>query len=259
MSITSDPWFKRLWFVNGILLLIFLLLVGGLLVYQLIQEQRPGTGEAAVSMPDSARSAPARGTRAVRYSEPAKIVGTEARLVRVRYGSEFTPPGLFEASAPSFGLYDGYYSPEPLVNVVFLDSSGARLLFDRPAYIRRLRFPSEPEDSLQDWISYEVALEDRNGDGKLSEDDGPTLFLSDLEGRRLRRVLPPQYVVTWHGAHMGQRSILVYALEVPPDMEDLSKEQFPQRAFLYDLASDSMALYEELNVVIETASQLLSR
>ena len=39
----------------------------------------------------------------------------------------------------------------------------------------------------QDWIAYEVALEDGNKDGRLDERDPRTLDVSGLDGRNLRR------------------------------------------------------------------------
>src|SRR2546430_9828368 len=45
-------------------------------------------------------------------------------------------------------------------------------------------------DSLQTWITYDIAFEDTDGDGGLDEDDAASLYVSDLHGGSFRRVLP---------------------------------------------------------------------
>jgi len=46
------------------------------------------------------------------------------------------------------------------------------------------------DDSLQAWITYEIAFEDTDGDGGLDENDAASLYVSDLHGGSFRRVLP---------------------------------------------------------------------
>ena len=248
----DDLWLKRIWLVNGVVLLPLMLFALGVLVYSAVFDE--GGAQASVDLPSEA-SQPL-GSRALRYDEPKSILGTRTLLVQVRYRTAYVPQEFFGVSGYSSR---GAYWQEPIVNVLFIDSTGtARLLLDRPAYIRRLNYPSSEADSLQRWMSYEIAFDDTNDDGKLGEDDLASLYLTDLTGRRLRPVLPERFRVRWHGPFARGQQILLYALEEAADRRR-SEDQLPQRAFLYDVARDSLVPFAEVNQTIDRASAIVGR
>src|SRR5205823_14399270 len=80
-----------------------------------------------------------------------------------------------------------------------------------PALIRSVNFPRSKDDSLQAWITYEIAFEDTDGDGGLDEDDAVSLYVSDLHGGSFRRVLPEGWSILAHEPLDGRR-IVVLAL-----------------------------------------------
>jgi hypothetical protein len=167
---------------------------------------------------------------------------------------------------------DTYRGPGPVVNVIFLTPGApqGRILLDHPAYIRSLQYPARERqdpylamsrsevDSLQTWISYEIADRDTNGDGKLSEEDRAGLFVSALDGSGLRRVLPDAYRLVSHEPTPDRRGLLVMALE-PPRGKEVKQEEMRQRSFIFDVASGRLVPYSALDSAADRAARIVGR
>ncbi len=250
-----DRWLKRLWAVNGVLLLALLVLGTGTLVIGWASGLF--SHNQAVVAPDSTPHGAAT-ARAVRFSPPRRIWGTTTRLVIVHYGKR-------AQTAPSLGSmelsgYSGGEDTGPMVNLLFLGPSGApgRVLFDGPAYIAQIDYPQSKGDSLERWITYRVALEDTNGDGRLDSDDHETLWVSDLDGANLRRVLPAGMRLL-NAADAGDgRHLVVTALEVPAGWRG-SDNELRQRAFLYDVRAGTTVPYTALDSLVQRAARIVGR
>lgn len=255
-----DRWLKRLWLVNGVLLLALLVFgTGGLLISWL---SGAFGGKNAVMAPDTTRGATVT-PRAVRYSAPRRILGTKTRVVVVRYGKgqQRTPLGLgSEMSAAALYSYDeDRYQDGPVVNLIFLTGTQpGRVLFDKPAYVGRFDYPRSREDSLERWVTYHIAFEDTNKDGRLDSDDRDDLYVSDLDGSNLRRVLPTGMRLLDVGAVGDGRHLLVTALEVPEDWRG-SDDELPQRAFLYDVLTGTTTPHAALDSLVLRAARVLGR
>jgi len=239
MNPDPDRLLKRVWLINGFLVLALLAAAACGALYAVASgvfsqgeegvEVRRGGADPAVARP-----------RAVRFGAPGPIRGTSTTLSLIYHGEaeQF-------AEAPS--LSGGGYAASrgggegALVNVVFVDSGKpeGRLLLDRPAYIRDIRYPSGDDrpgrDSLQTWISYGIALEDTDRDGSLDGDDAMAVYVSALDGTGFRRVSPPGVDVTFHGMRADRRSIVIVGLQEPGDGRHVPREQLRQRVFVYDV------------------------
>jgi hypothetical protein len=254
-----DRWLKRLWMGNGVLLLVLFVLGIGALVFSLLSGVF--TTKNAVRAPTPSSGA-ALTPRAVRYSLPRDIWGRKTRLVVVRYGKgqQGRSRGLGSEGGREFNSYDDdHYSDGPVVNLLFLPATGAgRVLLDKPAYVSSFDFPRSKEDSLERWISYEIAFEDTNADGRLDADDRVDLYVSDLDGSSLRRVLPlGMRLLAQKGTGDG-RHLVVTALQVPSDWRG-SDDELPQRAFLYDVPTGSLTPYGALDSLVQRAAGILAR
>ena len=264
----SDWWLKKVWLVNGALLLLFLVLGGVAIVVGTLSDLMGGGGGAVPVQPVGDRAAEER-PRAVRYGAPVRVRGTETRMVLVSHGREYSEGG----SARGGDLYSGsgVYTDGPTVNVLFLDPSGAgRLLLDRPAYIERVSHPageegtvrvpvaSETEDTLQTWIAYEMALDDTNGDRKLDARDRRALYVTALDGTGLRRVLPGDYRPRSFQALEGGR-MLVLALDARGAGARTDEDALPQRAFVYDVAAGRLRPYAALDSLSAAAGRIVGR
>ncbi|HEX6041686.1 hypothetical protein [Longimicrobium sp.] len=251
MKLSLDRALRWIWLLIGSLLLV-LLLVGGVAVLAQVF-RNAGASDDAVRI--ARESEPRREeARAVRYAGPMDIRGTSTRMVRVGYGGDFVP---------TRGLNGRRYEGDagvPDVNVIFLEGDSARLLLDRPAFIHRVFLPGQgqaPSDSLSTWITYLMALDDADGNGKLNELDPTRLYVTDRDGRGLRPVLRPPLLYASHEALDAGR-MLVYALE-PPAGQRVERDRMRQRAFLYDVATGTLTPYAALDSAAARAGRLLGR
>lgn len=246
-----DRTLKLLWLGIGAMLLLFLLAGGVMVVSQVIRNA--GAGDEAVRVATS--SQPRQQPRAIRYTPPYAVRGTQTQIVFVSYGNDY------EAYRIQNGGYASSSPGETQVNVMFVDADGARLLLDRPAYIREVSYPEVPDvppaDPPRDWITYVVALDDTNGNGELENRDAATLYVSDLDGRNLRPVTRPPLRYEAHAA-LDPARILVYALEPPPG-EPVHQERMRQRAFIYHVPSGRLSPYAALDSAAERAGRILQR
>lgn len=247
-----DRTLKLLWLAIGALLLLFLIGGGVMILAQVIGNA--GAGSEAVRVAGGDR--PAREEpRAVRYGMPDSIRGTATRIVMVGNGAAY---GYRERVSDSYGTSGGRMSGAE-VNVMFVDAAGARLLLDRPAFIREVDYPvpREGESGPRTWISYVVALDDTNGDGRLDARDAVALYVTDLDGRNLRPVLSPPLRYQSHRG-LGPTRILVYALQGPAGAA-VDEDRMRQRAFIYDVAAGQLAPYAALDSAAERAGRILRR
>ncbi|HEX8213015.1 MAG TPA: hypothetical protein VF584_22760 [Longimicrobium sp.] len=266
----SDRLLKRVWLVNGFILLALGVLALGTLLFITIGEFR-GRSEPAVRVAGAAeagRSVP----RAIRYGAPVTVRGTTTQLVTVHHGEADQPEtGGSLTSGATSGRARHYGADGPLVNVIFLTPGAprGRLLLERPAIIQNFRYPppeqvrdnmvpyAEP-DALQNWIVYDITDRDTNGDGRLTSADRAALHVSALDGTGLRRVLTEPYEVISHAPTPDGRGLLVLALEAPKGKE-VKQEEMRQRSFIYDMASGRLAPYAALDSAADRAARIVGR
>lgn len=251
MSSRVERLLRWVWLINGVLLL-GLLAVGLLFVSgQWILDMT--AGDEPVSAParrDEAATPPAP----VRYDAPRPIRGTGTRIVLMHRG-----PGSRSGSALASGSYDARSGAGAIANVGFLSADGARLLLDRPAYISSVRWPGggaagDSADARLRWVVYEMAAEDGNGDGRVDHRDARTLYLSDLNGGGLRRVLPEGFVLrSWEVLDDG--SLFVGALRGERGRRESDVDRLPARAFV--VGADGQARpYAALDSIAEAAGRV---
>ena len=263
MTWSSDQLFRRVWFINGILLLVLsvgLLVAAGYgILSDLWRGDAGGVQTTAKGTPPPSDARP----RALRYGAPEGIVNTGWTLVQVRYGKDYGEPksGAFGSNAYESRGYNG--SEGPLVNVAFLPPGGGpgRLLLDRPAYIRYLEFPertrsSEPVDSVP-WITYAIALDDTDQNGRMDSDDRAELYISDLDGANFRRVLPAGLELR-STEILPDRRLFVTVLDRGKD-DSKPEDQLPQQAFRYNPRTGELTSDGVLDSLVASASRILGR
>lgn len=267
MSSRADRILKAVWLAAS---LVFLAVVAGVLFIVLSDVWPDRGGAVRVGAPaerEKEGGGEKRVPRAIRYAPPAAVRGTATRMVMVFNGDADQRAG------------SGYYSsgsgtPQgPQVNVIFLaPGAPARLLLDHPAYVAGVSYPAAGDpgevevspgrggraDTLQTWITYEIADRDTNGDGKLDEADRAGLFVSALDGTGLRRVLPEPFWLLDHSLTPDRRGMLVMALE-PPRGRDVPREEMRQRAFLYDVATGALTPFAALDGAADRAARIVGR
>ena len=238
MTSRVDRWLRWVWLINGVVLLA-LLVTGG--VFALIAGLAGMGGGKADSAPASRTEA--RDARApLRYDPPQAIRGSAARIVVIRRGTGYTYRNTSSSTRAA---------EAPAVNVAFLDGNGARLLLDRPAYLAHVRFPGDgmSDDTLR-WIVYEAAMEDANGDRRIDDRDRRSLYVTGLDGRGLRRVLPDGFELRdWAGQPDG--SLVATAVQLQQ-----GNAPMPERAFVLD-PSGTVRPYAALDSAVAAAGRIV--
>jgi hypothetical protein len=240
-----DRVLRWVWLVIGIVLLVGLV---ASLVF--VAGDMLGGGGGSAARADSAKTdsaGAAKGAEPLRYDPPDAVRGSATRIVLIRRGSGYTYRST-ASSAPASG-------EAPAVNVAFLDGDAARLLLDRPAYIRRVVYPGAARaaqgDSLR-WIVYEMALDDSDRSGTIDELDRRSLYASTLDGRGLRRVTPPGYELRdW--AALPDGSIVATAVQLAADGGAM-----PERAFVLD-AAGAVRPYAALDAIVDAAGRIVAK
>lgn len=254
----TDRWLKRIWLVNGIVLLALPVVGLAAAAFTMLGNWRGDRAVAVAATAPDEGAATADRVRAVRFDVPVDVRGTATRLVLVRNGASYLAGSDdYPSSGSGKSQREG-----PIVNVAFLPADGAagRLLLDRPAYLSDVSWPGEPydrADSLQTWISYEVALEDTNGDGSLDDEDRKELYVSDLEGHALRRVLPAGWRLEDYESLGDGRTLVVTALAAPKPGEQWDERRALERAFRYDVPAGRIESFAALDSLVVEAGRLL--
>jgi len=127
----------------------------------------------------------------------------------------FIPP----AEQPSSGTaneskivrnFSYYSSNRQVVNVIFLNYNYEviRTLLNEKAFISSFRIPDQDhwvksnglvsKDETIKNITFQIAFEDTNKDGKLDDEDNNDLYISDLDGGNLKKVTEGIEVIDYH-------------------------------------------------------------
>jgi hypothetical protein len=244
-----DRLLRWVWLINGVLLLAMLVLGGGGVLIAFLMDMGGGTQTVPAAAAGRGADHGARDAEPVRYDPPIPVRGTDVRVVLVRRGSGYAYTNEYSSSGRGEAA---------IVNVAFLDAGGVRLLLDRPAYIRRVAFPGHEDGEFGDSTRrlrsfvYEMAPKDTNGDGALGDSDRRSLYVSGLDGRGLRQVLPDGYELRdWSPQPDG--SILATALLLAPGADG---RRMPERAFIVDPAG-AVRPYAQLDSAMDRAGTII--
>lgn len=258
MTSRLDRAVKTVWLVIGLLLLLGL--AGGAVFSAASFFGGGGGDEREAPASSSAAAGGERGraeTLPVRYGQPETVQGSPYRLVRV-YGAPDEAGEDDGAASRASSRAAGV--PDP-ANVLFLGPGDAdgRMLLDHPARVEAVEPPlREGGDPSRPWITYRIAMEDTDGDGRLGSGDRAALFASTLGGDSLRRVLPDRLRLVGHSPFGDGRRLVVLALEVPADTT-VPYERWRQRAFLYDVPGGVLRPYATLDSLAALSGAVLSR
>lgn len=247
----------------GVIALVLLMIALGFAGYALLSERWNRREQGVRTSPNASPPSADLSPRAIRYDVPERVLNSDWTLVQVGYGTDYGKRASGSLAMASRAYY-GVYGPGVLVNVAFLPPDGGRgrLLLDHPAYIRTLDFPRERDrpderaDSVP-WITYSIAFEDTDRNGRLDEQDAVELYISDLDGSNFRRVLPPGLRVRSTQV-LPDRSLLVLALDARSSERE-PEDQLPQRAFRFDPRNGRLSADEVLDSLAVTAGRMLGR
>ncbi len=158
-----------------------------------------------------------------------------------------------------------YFSSAGLSNLLFADSTGKHLgkLLDKAAYIHLVDLSAgNIYDNLtgqyikptKNYILYKISFTDTNQDGFLNEMDMSELYISDVDGKNLKRLspLPNTFCVSYEFVDNLHEKIRISYFEKSADGKISNKEQ---KFIEYDVVNQTTKPLEDLNRVMKNIYQ----
>lgn len=255
-----DKALKVLWFVNGIIIFVFV----SIGAYQFISELLPRNYDYTnndLIVGERLKEAKEKGLalQGLVYQAPESIYNSTNQYIEVsaKTYEEAKLMNLGMSSAGNYGtaLYGA-------INVIFVDKDYKviRTLLDTKADIREWKFArphnsykKEPDPSVQN-IAYEIAFEDTNKDGLLNDKDHHDLYISGLTGESLTQVTTGLYVDSFDFDNKNSQLFITYY-----DRTDERQEHKRKKFAIYTIANKELRFLEDLNKAIDKLeSQLVN-
>ncbi len=155
-----------------------------------------------------------------------------------------------------YGNTNQYFSATGLANLLFADSTGRHLgkLLDKTAYIHLVdlninalydNITAQLIKPAKACILYKISFEDTNQDGFLSEMDMSELYISDIDGKNLKKVSPENtFCLTYEFADNEHRNLRISYFE----KSIFEKTGVREQKFIeYDLLNQTSKPIDDLN------------
>jgi len=160
-----------------------------------------------------------------------------------------------------------YFTSAGLTNLLFSDTTGKYLskLLDKPAYIHFVDFNANEyyDDTTGQYIAqnpnrllYKISFEDTNQDGLINEMDMSALYISDVDGKNLKK-LSPNNTACFGYEFVGnnREKIRMFYFNLANDNRIIGEQQFIE----YDFALQTSKSVAELNKAMKAVSQNSSK
>lgn len=239
-----DKWFKRIWLVNGVLVLLALFMALFFFIAESnksrARKHRTQAGPQVVTVVEDSLV-----TQDISLSLPVQIGTTDFAYVAI---------GVKDLAQPQ-QMTIGMKSSQA-VNLLFcrLDGTLPRLLLDQKAFIVGIDIPSA-RDTLQDFNLYRIVLEDTDGDQRLTSRDEHRLYISHLDGTGLMTVLPDGVHCTSYSLDSIARQLILVTRA--NDQGAIRSEDQPEEILVYDLRTRAVRSFLDDDEVIKRARRLL--
>lgn len=261
-----NRWLRRLWLVNGIIVLIG----GSVFTVQLIQsyfrtrpeERGPMVGERlekaisdSLSQQDISLTLPRSiGITPYRFIQvTAKDLTTPVRIMK--YSALSAPPS--EIRIPDYSYENNVLSEGGTINLLFLKADGSelRLLLDKKGFVASADIPNE-RDSTQNFNVYRLVFYDTDGDGRLTRLDRSDLYCSDLNGCNLRQVTNDSIRIVRYTKSLRENKLYIQAKVRPADTK-IPEADWSERIFVYDVKSSQLAPFVAEEGVLKKVREML--
>ena len=263
---TMNKWLRRLWLVNGIIVLIG----GSVFTYQLIRayfhsqsmiERGPIVGEKLQRAISDTLA-----LQDISMTLPRSIANTVYRFIQftAKDLTEPTPAAVrmymkapSEKRLPDYTYESSVLSEGGTINLLFVkaDGSDPHLLLDRKAFITTADIPNE-QDSIQKFNVYRLVFEDTDGDGRLTRLDRSGLWCSDLDGRNLRQITGDTLRILRYAKSIRENKLYIQA-RVQPTGTARPEIDWPERIYVFDLRANKLSPFPSATGFLGQTRKLL--
>jgi hypothetical protein len=263
-----EKWFKRIWFLNGILVLFAVCFF----LWQQVRLFFPGRYESIKKGPivGEKLDKAIKDTLALQdisMTLPRKVGSSLYNFIQLQANDLTVPTRFFQhfnLLGPPFPDVKPYYAYESDIleenntfNLVFikLDGSDAHLLLDRKGFIATADIPNET-DTVQKYCIYRLVFEDTDNDGRLTSSDRFDLYLSDFYGKNLRQITDRRIKVTRFLKLIRENRLMILA-KVRPSNPNINEKDWPEKLFIYDIKSNQLSPYFTDDSLLNKAREIL--
>lgn len=183
-------------------------------------------------------------------NESASIAGSASDLLLIPESANSTDLEFY-----AFSEYNS--NMNNVINILFIDKIKGNyiLVFDKTVLIRSIDFRkggriNDRNVSNQDYILYSVSTEDNDGDGRITHNDINRLYISDLFGGNLKKVLPDSLIANHVIKKYKFNELLIYTTTIPTD-KSLPKDDWKKDAFTYSIKSGEITQFIPPNVLLK--------
>ncbi|GAB5519622.1 MAG: hypothetical protein RhofKO_18730 [Rhodothermales bacterium] len=139
------------------------------------------------------------------------------------------------------------------------DRTEVTTLIDGFGYINYIGNPMvvqrdlSPSAQAYEYLLFEIALTDTNGDQRINAEDRMAYFLSDYSGRNLRQITPDSLTVERHWFSADDRGIFFETLTVGPEEEiyGVTYTRDVRKVYHYDLETEQFEAFDALQAAFE--------
>ncbi len=248
----NNKFIKFLIILNGVMLPILL----GFGIYQLIKEVFPKSEkiEQGIIIGEELNTAKKDSValQGLKYYNPIKLHNSKNSYLPISLLTYDEEKRLNKLTSMASDIGDGLLK---YVNVIFLDENYQVVtsLLDKKASIFRIepqrkkyQYKNEEIDKTVKYIGYLIAFDDSNKDGKLNSEDNHDLFLSDLNGKNLKKITDNIDIKRFEFKKSNSQIFIKYT-----ERSNIREEHKKQKFIIYDIKSskflNSSSLDKELD------------
>ncbi len=263
-----EKWFRRIWLING-----FLVLIGAcLFIWEEVRtlfprpfptDQGPIVGEKlekaikdTLALQDISMTLPRQiGTTQYRFIQlRTKDLTTPVRMMKY---SQLAAPAMTSRLEPDYSYEYDALQGSSTINLVFIKSDGsdAHLLLDKKGFISTADIPNE-RDTNQKFNVYRLVFEDTDNDGRLTSQDRFDLFVSDFLGKNLRQITDSTIKVTRYMKSIREGRLFLLAKVRPVDPK-IPETDWIEKVFVYDLNSNRLSPFLADEVLLKKVREML--
>ncbi len=265
-----EKWFRRIWFINGILILFG----ASLFIWQQVRMYLPERSSAlargpivgeklekaikdTLALQDISMTLPRQiGVTQYRFIQlRAKDLTTPVRIMK--YSRLEIPPAMTMRTEPDYSYEYNALEGSSTINIVFIKADGtdAHLFLDKKGFIATADIPSE-QDTAQKFNVYRLVFEDTDNDGRLTSLDRFDLYVSDLFGKNLHQISDSTLKVTRYLKSIREGKILLLAKVRPADSK-IAEADWLEKIFVYDLKSNQLSAFFTDESVLSKVREML--
>jgi len=255
-----NRWLRRIWFVNGIGLLIFLALFAYERIERGLRPSRDERGPIVGKKLDDA-IAESLAIQDISMSLPRRIGHSTFQFIEFSV-KDLTEPvfayaTIVEPTEPYYSHERNVLSRHGAINLVFmgLDGSNPHLLLNKKGFIAAADIPGE-RDSLQGFNIYRIVLKDTDDDGRLTRLDRFNLYCSDINGRNLYPITGDSLRVLNYTKSVQDDKVYIKA-RVQPENDNRPEADWPEHIYVHDLRSNLLSSFFSDPEILKEARRLL--